>query len=774
MKSEIKLGSFCKKTVYILICGMFLFTSWGCGKKTTTEGQNGQSGQTMEEVNSYKATFTTIPAENNDVSSVKIAKDCLYSLEYNYNEKENESSTNLTAKNISDMELLWSANVSEMFEDFAPEILKREAESAYGVNVPCYNIREDGVSLMATAYIYDKDNDSAKYFTAKIELDKDGKLLQGMILDELSNIKDSNGDPVYFSNCIFTQDETIILSTDQEIWIVDSTGKISAKINVGEWIDGIYLLKDSVYVKYWSNGPGGPTLSKLDIAQQKLGEELKNIPSNVNGCCVCPDIEDQILFYNSEGVFLYDLKEQTAKKDLQWINCDIMGDFINSMTWVSDGHYVAISNDWNSNKVELIDLVRLAEGQIDDREIISIALMYPDQMFTEAVVGFNKSQDKYRLNAKSYLDFGNGIDYDTAMLNYQNDLMGDNPPDLIALQSFNFNDYLEKDVFADLKPMIEASDKVHLEDYFENVLDAYVYRDKLVAIPVSLQISTLAVNRSDFSKMGWTVDEMIDYDESHPEANLVSYPSRESMYSMIFSYTMPQFVDWETGECKFDTPQFKKILEYLSGFSSAEEWDNGEREESMPVKIQKKELLVAETYIADVNEVQVTEAMFGGPGKACFIGFPTLDGTPTAAFMIGSGGEVAINEKGNKEGAWAFLEYYLSRDAKENNFGHGLPANKKALQKQIDEELEKAKSGEECGSSMGYDGWEYTYHFATQEEIDTFLAILNSAKARPWQNEEILKIISEETEPLYRKQKTVDEVATVIQSRIRLYVSEHM
>lgn len=37
---------------------------------------------------------------------------------------------------------------------------------------------------------------------------------------------------------------------------------------------------------------------------------------------------------------------------------------------------------------------------------------------------------------------------------------------------------------------------------------------------------------------------------------------------------------------------------------------------------------------------------------------------------------------------------------------------------------------------------------------------------------EIIRIISEEAESYYQGQKTVDEVAKIIQSRIRIYVNE--
>ncbi len=41
------------------------------------------------------------------------------------------------------------------------------------------------------------------------------------------------------------------------------------------------------------------------------------------------------------------------------------------------------------------------------------------------------------------------------------------------------------------------------------------------------------------------------------------------------------------------------------------------------------------------------------------------------------------------------------------------------------------------------------------------------------QGDEVLNIINEEAAPFYKGQKSVDEVASVIQSRIKIYVGEN-
>ena len=75
---------------------------------------------------------------------------------------------------------------------------------------------------------------------------------------------------------------------------------------------------------------------------------------------------------------------------------------------------------------------------------------------------------------------------------------------------------------------------------------------------------------------------------------------------------------------------------------------------------------------------------------------------------------------------------------------------------------------------MGYeDGWSYTYRLPTQEEVDKVMELMNVAKPVSYNgDDEISKIINEEAEAFFKGQKSVDEVAGVIQNRINIYVSE--
>jgi hypothetical protein len=63
---------------------------------------------------------------------------------------------------------------------------------------------------------------------------------------------------------------------------------------------------------------------------------------------------------------------------------------------------------------------------------------------------------------------------------------------------------------------------------------------------------------------------------------------------------------------------------------------------------------------------------------------------------------------------------------------------------------------------------------ATQEEIDEIKALIASAeKVSENADQQIINIITEETEPFFKGQKSAADVAGVIQNRVQIYVNEN-
>ena len=247
-------------------------------------------------------------------------------------------------------------------------------------------------------------------------------------------------------------------------------------------------------------------------------------------------------------------------------------------------------------------------------------------------------------------------------------------------------------------------------------------------------------------------------------------------------YSQDSFIDWGSQSCNFNNQEFKDMLEFISRFPEEYEWKEDDLSE--PSKIQKGYVLLSNASIYNFNEIQVYNAMFGGDINC--IGFPTADGS--AGSVIQPDAVYAISVKsGVKDAAWSFLEFYL--DSPRTDIW-GFPTDKTKLEKMAAEAVKVEyvtdaegkplldENGEPIAangvSSMSYqDGWSYTYHQATQEEVDTVMGVIEEAKPATSVDTEIQNIILEEAAPFFKGQKTVDEVAGIIQNRVQTYVNEN-
>lgn len=119
---------------------------------------------------------------------------------------------------------------------------------------------------------------------------------------------------------------------------------------------------------------------------------------------------------------------------------------------------------------------------------------------------------------------------------------------------------------------------------------------------------------------------------------------------------------------------------------------------------------------------------------------------------------------------WLWVPEYISLDETEEAY-HSM----QLAERWTDENGEPVVSvGGAVGGFAYADGWSYDYRRPTREEVDLVMDLIQIAKPPSYaRGDEVLKIIREEAEAFYRGQKTVDEVASIIQNRAKIFVGEN-
>ena len=399
---------------------------------------------------------------------------------------------------------------------------------------------------------------------------------------------------------------------------------------------------------------------------------------------------------------------------------------------------------------------------------------------------FNKASSQYHISVREYVNYDNFNEntWSDALTNLNNDITSANCPDLIDLSSVNISQLVAKGVLEDLTPYLEKSSKLNRDDFVDNIVKAYTFDDMLVSIPAYFNIQTVVGPVSMVgSESGWTLEELIALAKEHPDAELFDRVSKQYILQAAMMFNEDSFIDWSTGECRFDTEEFKNILEFVNKFPDEVNLEEGM--DSEPTRIQNGEVLLATAYIYDFERLQMYDEIFQGEYNC--VGFPTVDGTGGHALSAGEAYGITV-KSAHKDAAWEFLESILTQE-ENDRFRSGFPTVKSKLdemaQKAVEPDYVTDENGEilkdENGepiisgtSTIGYeDGWSYTYRTPTQEEVDAVMELMNNAKPVSFNgNDEITKIINEEAEGFFKGQKSVDEVAGIIQNRIKIYVGE--
>ena len=760
-----KKTTICRRFLALALAAATAFSLAACG--------NSSGGETQKKEWAWVPEFVTIEEENVSYYDMQLVGDALYYQSYDYDESTQTSSQSVCKYSLAD------GSVTKTPISYAEEKIWNLNRIAFA---------QDG-AMYATANVYNEDYSESETYLCKF--DSEGKQIFAQDMTDLV------GDG-YVDSIAIDGEGRIYVSGDATIWLFDADGNNRGTVSMDSsgWIRAMGSGKDGkMYVCYHNgNGGGGYVLSDIDFDGKKVGGTYENFPGG-NSDRLIPGIDKDFLTQDGTRVYEYDIKSQTATELFTWLDSDINGNYVQNFGVLEDGRILAVTMDWDTNENGIALLTKKKASEVPQKETIVIGSLYGGSDIQSAAVKFNKSNEKYRISIRSYLDYNSwdGNDYEAYMADgmsrMNNDITSNNCPDILDLSGLNIKQLAAKGVFEDLGGYLDKSSKLNREDFLENILEAYTINGTLISIPYSFQMQTVVGKGSDVgNEMGWTIDELIAYADAHPDAQLFDHVTKNQIMIYLMVYNADSFIDWNTGECNFDTEEFKSILNFVNRFPDEADWN--EDDMSTPNKIQKGQVLLYESNMYNFEEIQVCNEIF--QGDASYIGYPTTDGS--TGCMLSAAQAYAITSKSKqKDGAWEFIEGFLTKEENsERGMSYfGFPTMKSKLDAMAEDavkveyytdengEMVLDENGEPIvmgtGGGFSYeDGWSYDYRIPTQEEVDLTMKLMELAKPVTYsQEDEVLNIINEEAAAFYKGQKNVDEVASVIQSRIKIYVGEN-
>ncbi len=578
----------------------------------------------------------------------------------------------------------------------------------------------------------------------------------------------------------------VYINAGQTILALDADGGFRKTMEFSNWAENVFRLNDGrIGIVYY--GDSGEQLTILNTETLELDEE-QTYPIS-NGYNVTVGGGDYDFYYNNGSNFMgYRLADGKAEKVLNWINADVDPSNVDRAFVTEDGQIVSLTSEWDEktdvSNVSVVLISKVPASSLPHKTAITLATMYLDWNMRRMIVKFNRSNPDYRIEVSDYSEYNTEDDYEAGLTKLNTEIMAGNVPDILNLNGMSTGKLAAKGILADLMPYLSADPELK-DQMFDNVLNALLTDGKLYRTASSFNIQTVMGASSVVGdKPGWTLAEFNAALKQMPAGcePFSQGTTRDSILSWGLMMELNKLVDWSTGVCSFDSPVFTDILKFANQFPKDMDWENMEWEDETERIAAGRQMLMV-NYISDFQSYQMYEAVFGG--EATFIGFPTSEGTGNMMSFDDSGYAICAKSK-NKDAAWQFLRTLMTADYQEQN-SNGLPTNRVAFDKMLQDAMTPEymrdadgnfvldENGEKIELSKGGWGWgslTVEIKALTQAQADKIMELVNTTTKVQNYDEELIEMITNESEAFFAGQKSAEEVGRLLQSKMTIYINE--
>ena len=642
--------------------------------------------------------------------------------------------------------------------------------------------------------------------------------LGGLIFDpgnpeSMGNAAASMGDITWASQVWRKLDATGAQELER-IDITDLAGKLGAETVADTRMDRegrLYAASGSTVTVLDKNLTVLSTCKGLETIEQliSVGSGVGAVAGDENGRTVYPvDPESQSLgkarpltgsanrLYGGNGKydFLYTSGDSlygwptggtAPEKLLGWSGAGVDKSQVKALLLQSDDSGLAVlreSDFWSGSYAT----ARLTPAEEDaERTVLTLATMGLDSDTRARVLEFNRTSGTHRIEVRDYSEYNTAGDISAGLGKLNTEILAGNMPDLLDVSSgIPLRRYASRGMLEDLWPYIESDGELGRDGVMERPLRASEIGGKLYQVFSRFTIETAAGAPSAVGdKMGWTLEELKAALSKQPAGCgvLGAGETRSSILETLFADRLDQFVDWETGKARFDSPEFQAILEFCASFPTQAP-ASGEAADDDYTRVANGEQLLLPVHLNDLQSIQLYRALLGG--GVTFVGYPGEGGAVT----FGVEGGMAMSAScADKEAAWNFLRQTLL-PAGENSTPHfDFPVNRSDFERAAEKSMALSYLKDETGNTVtGPDGEPIlegtAYVFvggqvielkpAAQDDYDQVMALYEAADSLASRDENIWSIVRECAGAYFTGDQSAQSAAQTIQNRVELYLNE--
>lgn len=700
-----------------------------------------------------------------------------------------------------------------------------------GVN--CYNMigSDDGtlwmlVNVYATQYElpddFDPNTDSKWNYPSTdingsylMHIAADGSTIASLDLSDTNNEDNEDGMSGNLSSFAVDAAGNLYVSDYSNIYVLDAEGNVQFKLDGSQYNGSLCRLNAQQVGVMWYNytddvnaaDENGQYFVPIDLETKDWGEKVK-LPSNVWSILPGDDAYDFYYTYNN-NIYGYAAKTDTKEKLVDWLACDVDTNNMSGYAMLSDSRVAALMQDWSTDPTtyQLIVLHRVDASEIKEKKVLTLACMYLDWNLRSMIVEYNKTNDEYRINVVDYGEYATDDDYNAGVTKLTTEIISGSVPDIFLTSNLPIDKYAAKGVIADLNTFMDGGNGLSRDYFVPQVMSALEKDGKLYELPTSFSVQTAYALSSIASQYDtWNVAAVQDAMTQLQEGATVFSDgwTKNTALSNCLSRNLSAFVDWTTGKCEFDSEAFQQLLAFCNSFPAETSDGDGAIAYASSADIAVDDAMWESdaTRITNGKQLMSTTGMYSFDSyiwnvyairdKITFTGYPTEDGSGSS-FELQMPMAISSVTK-YPDAAWDFVCSIIKKmnTIDENNYYYGFPISQAAFDAEMTDIMTEQYQLDENGEQVDWDGdgepdkairgsyetmenGETVYkdvYALTQEDIDQILGVINNTHSVYDYDQEILDIITDEVAAYFAGDKDVQTTASMIQSRVNLYVQE--
>lgn len=576
-----------------------------------------------------------------------------------------------------------------------------------------------------------------------------------------------------FEGRLFLQGEDIIvLCSDNGRYTLvsyDKNGELGESVNMDTAVFNeakmICLQPDGCLLAVKTNMEGETYANVYDPLTGLT--ERKSLPDNFSQYQVFQGTFTDVLLCNTEGAYGYDVGSDAAVPAVTYIDAGLGIERFQLVRQIDETHYAGTYYEGMDSILGLFSRTEAPE----DLRVIMMGVFNESDIPKDRILDFNRENNGYRITVKHYVSYSDELDA-YAQLNM--DILAGNMPDILLLDSsVQLQSLISKGLLADVGEMISRDAELSDVEFMENVFDALRVDGILYQIVPSFTVDTLIAKRSIVGdRTGWNAEEFSRVLAALPEGmEVVSEMSRQDYIAAYMDACADEIIDYESGTCHFDSPDFITALEFAATLpETAEVYDEGEYTVDPQGYMFDSRYIEDKVLLQPVSVIRIKDLcsrINGALGEdGSYVGFPS-DSREGGVLQIYGTSFVLSSQSDCLDGAWSFARYLLTEDYQGGliDRGGGLPTRRDVFEDNVQDAAE-------------FEGYcfindEYRKLPAlTSEQLDRTVDFIEGVHHLVFDDMTVMNIIYEEAESYFRGQKDVESVVDVIQNRVGLYLRE--